>query len=60
LVSPAQGPLTVPDGSFNKFTPEAAKNIEGCVLVLHGAEDPVAPMEEVTSLISQHGASQSL
>ncbi len=40
-------------GSFNKFTPEAAKNIKGRVLILHGAEDPVAPMEEVTSLVSQ-------
>jgi dienelactone hydrolase len=40
-------------GSFNKFTPENAKNIKGRVLILHGAEDPVAPMEEVSSLISQ-------
>jgi len=40
-------------GSFNKFTPEAAKNIKGRVLILHGAEDPVAPMEEVNSLVSQ-------
>jgi dienelactone hydrolase len=40
-------------GSFNRFTPEAAKNIKGRVLILHGAEDPVAPMEEVTSLVSQ-------
>ena len=30
-------------GSFNKFMPEAAKNIKGRVLILHGAEDPVAP-----------------
>jgi len=40
-------------GSFNKFMSEAAKNIKGRVLILHGAEDPVAPMEEVNSLISQ-------
>jgi dienelactone hydrolase len=40
-------------GSFNRFTPEAAKNIKGRVLILHGAEDPVAPMEEVNTLISQ-------
>ena len=40
-------------GSFNKFMPEAARNIKGRVLILHGAEDPVAPMEEVTSLLSQ-------
>jgi dienelactone hydrolase len=40
-------------GSFNKFMPEAAKNIKGRVLILHGAEARVAPIEEVTSLISQ-------
>ena len=40
-------------GSFNKFTPQAAKNIKGRVLILHGAEDTAAPMEEVNSLISQ-------
>ena len=45
-------------GSFNKFMPEAAKNIKGRVLVLHGAEDPVAPMEEVNSLISQFRAAK--
>jgi dienelactone hydrolase len=45
-------------GSFNKFTPEAAKNIKGRVLVLHGAEDPVAPMEEVNSLLSQFRAAK--
>ena len=45
-------------GSFNKFMPEAAKNIKGRVLILHGAEDPVAPMEEVNSLISQFRAAK--
>jgi len=30
-------------GSFRNFAPEAAKNIKGRVLILHGAEDPVAP-----------------
>jgi len=45
-------------GSFNKFMPEAAKNIKGRVLILHGAEDPVAPIEEVTSLISQFRAAK--
>jgi dienelactone hydrolase len=39
-------------GSFRNFTPEAAKNIKGRVLILHGAEDPVAPLEEVNTLIS--------
>ena len=40
-------------GAFQNFTPEAAKNIKGRVLILHGAEDPVAPLEEVTALVSQ-------
>ena len=40
-------------GAFANFTPEMAKNIKGRVLILHGAEDPVAPMAEVDSVISQ-------
>jgi dienelactone hydrolase len=40
-------------GAFRNFAPEAAKNIKGRVLILHGAEDPVAPLEEVTALVSQ-------
>jgi dienelactone hydrolase len=40
-------------GAFNNFTAERAKNIKGRVLILHGAEDPVAPMEQVNILISQ-------
>ncbi len=40
-------------GAFRNFAPEAAKNIKGRVLILHGAEDPVAPLEEVNALISQ-------
>ena len=40
-------------GAFRNFAPEAAKNIRGRVLILHGAEDPVAPMEEVNAVISQ-------
>ena len=39
-------------GSFRNFTPEAARNIKGPVLVLHGAEDEVAPLEEVNKLIA--------
>jgi dienelactone hydrolase len=38
-------------GSFRNFMPEAAKNIKGRVLILHGADDPVAPLEEVNKLI---------
>jgi dienelactone hydrolase len=49
---PLQGFISV-HGSFRDFTPEAAKNIKGRVLILHGAEDPVAPMEELNAVISQ-------
>jgi dienelactone hydrolase len=45
-------------GSFRNFAPEAAKNIKGRVLILHGAEDPVAPMEELTAVISQFRAAK--
>jgi dienelactone hydrolase len=40
-------------GAFNNFTAERAQNIKGRVLILHGAEDPVAPMEQVNALVSQ-------
>ena len=40
-------------GAFNNFTAAAAKNIKGRVLILHGAEDPVAPMDQVNILVSQ-------
>lgn len=40
-------------GAFNNFTADRAKNIKGRVLILHGAEDPVAPMEQVNALVSQ-------
>jgi dienelactone hydrolase len=34
-------------GSFRGYPDEAARNIHGPVLILHGAEDPVAPLSEV-------------
>jgi dienelactone hydrolase len=40
-------------GSFRNFAPEGAKNIKGRVLILHGAEDPVVPLEEVNALVNQ-------
>jgi dienelactone hydrolase len=49
---PIQGLVSV-HGSFRGFPSEAAKNIKGRVLILHGAEDPVAPLEEVNALIGQ-------
>src|SRR5215471_7671899 len=39
-------------GSFRNFQPEAAKNIKGRVLILHGAEDEVAPLPEVNKLVA--------
>ena len=47
---PIVGTVTI-HGSFRNFTPGAAKSIHGRVLILHGAEDPVAPLSEVELLI---------
>ena len=48
--TPLVGMVSV-HGSFRDFAPEAAKNIKGRVLILHGAEDQVAPLDEVNKLI---------
>jgi len=48
---PLAGTIAV-HGSFRNFTPEMARNIKGPVLILHGAEDEVAPLEEVNKLIA--------
>jgi dienelactone hydrolase len=50
--APILGTVTI-HGSFRGFPPEAAKNIKGRVLILHGAEDPVAPMSKVMALLDQ-------
>jgi dienelactone hydrolase len=50
--APVVGTVTI-HGSFRDFTPGAAKNIKGKVLILHGAEDPVAPLKEVDLLVSE-------
>ena len=47
---PAAGTVAV-HGSFRDFQHDAAKNIKGRVLILHGAEDMVAPLEEVNKLV---------
>ncbi|HZR63028.1 MAG TPA: dienelactone hydrolase family protein [Xanthobacteraceae bacterium] len=49
---PLLGTVTI-HGSFRGFAPEAAKKVSGRVLILHGSEDPVAPMSEVVSLVDQ-------
>jgi dienelactone hydrolase len=50
--SPIVGTVTI-HGSFRDFAPGAAKKINGRVLILHGAEDPVAPLKEVDLLVSE-------
>jgi dienelactone hydrolase len=50
--APVLGTVTI-HGSFRDFTPGAAKNITGRVLLLHGADDPIAPMSEVELLINE-------
>jgi dienelactone hydrolase len=48
--APIVGTVTI-HGSFRNFQHDAAKNIHGRMLILHGAEDPVAPLSEVNLLI---------
>jgi dienelactone hydrolase len=41
-------------GAFHDWlTPEGAKNIKGRVLILHGAEDKAAPLDTLTTFVSQ-------
>ena len=48
--APIVGTVTI-HGSFRDFQHDAARNIRGRVLILHGAEDPVAPLSEVNRLV---------
>jgi dienelactone hydrolase len=48
--APIVGTVTI-HGSFRNFQHDAAKNIHGRTLILHGAEDPVAPLKELGILI---------
>jgi dienelactone hydrolase len=50
--APIVGTVTI-HGSFRNFTPGAAKNINGPVLILHGAEDKTAPLTEVNLLVDE-------
>jgi dienelactone hydrolase len=45
-------------GSLTTPTPEDAKNIKGRVLVMHGADDPTAPLAEVEALIKEMRAAR--
>jgi dienelactone hydrolase len=49
--TPLVGTISV-HGSFRDFAPDAAKKIKGQVLILHGAEDQVAPIDELNKLVS--------
>ena len=40
-------------GTLTTPTPDDAKNIKGRVLVMHGADDPTAPLSEVDALIKE-------
>jgi len=40
-------------GTLTTPTPDDARNIKGRVLVMHGADDPTAPLTEVDSLIKE-------
>jgi dienelactone hydrolase len=55
--APLRGFISV-HGAFRNFQPDAAKNIKGRVLILHGAEDPVAPMDELNAVVSQFRAAK--
>jgi dienelactone hydrolase len=55
--APLLGAIPV-HGSFRDFTPEGARNIRGKVLILHGAEDQTAPLEEVNKLIADLRAAE--
>jgi dienelactone hydrolase len=45
-------------GTLTTPTPDDAKNIKGRVLVMHGADDPTAPLTEVESLIKEMRAAR--
>ena len=57
-----QGPSIVGSviihGSFRNFTPGAAKNIRGPMLILHSADDNEAPLSDVMRLTGEMSASK--
>ena len=55
--APVAGTVTI-HGTFRNFTPDAARNIKGRFLILHGAEDTIAPLEEVNTLIKDFRAAK--
>ena len=57
VAAPVLGTIAI-HGSFRDHAPEAANNIKGRFLILHGAEDTVAPLDEVTKLIKDFRAAK--
>ena len=55
--APVMGAVAI-HGSFRGHAPEAAESIKGRFLILHGAEDPIAPLEEVNKLIKDFRAAK--
>ncbi len=45
-------------GSFRNFTPGAAKNIHGPMLILHGADDNEAPLSDIMRLTGEMSAAK--
>lgn len=50
--APLKGTIIM-HGSFKDFAPGAAQNIQGRLYIVHGAEDPIAPLSEVNTLIDE-------
>ena len=51
-------PLPLPELLSSLPQPEAANNIQGRFLILHGAEDTIAPLGEVNKLINDFRAAK--
>jgi dienelactone hydrolase len=57
VAAPVLGTIAI-HGSFRDHAPEAANNIKGRFLILHGAEDTIAPLDEVNKLIKDFRAAK--
>jgi len=57
VAAPVLGTIAI-HGSFRDHASEAANNIKGRFLILHGAEDPIAPLDEVNKLIKDFRAAK--
>lgn len=55
VAAPVSGTIAI-HGSFRDHAPDAANNIKGRFLILHGAEDKIAPLDEVNKLIKDFRA----